>query len=180
MLEITIGETGFDFWADTISSLLGVILGGLLTILGGHIQTRKDIEREEKRRRWDVARELSQSMTRLQATVARDATSIVSQKEYTQGELDKLYHNGTQAFEGALICFYGIRFALSDNLAKSTQSFLDATEHNIRVWDERIHNKHCREPLSYLPHTDQGKEGGKACDAFNVLSDKLDNYVKKG
>lgn len=180
MLEITIGESGFDFWSNIAVPLLSVVIGGLLTFMGGRYQTKKDIEQEEKRRRWDVAKELSQSMTKLQTVIARNSDSITKKSIFDEEELDRLYREGTQTFEDTLICFCGIRFALSDSLAKSTQSFLDATEHNIRVWDERIHNKPCREPSSYLPHVDQGKEGGKAYDAFNVLSNELDKYVKEG
>lgn len=180
MFEITIGESSFDFWSNVAVPLLSAAIGGLLTLAGGYIQTKKDVEREEKRRRWDVAKELSQAITKLQTVIARNSDSITKKSVLNKEELDRLYCEGTQAFEDVLVCFCGIRFALSDNLAKSTQSFLDATEHNIRVWDERIHNKPCREPSSYLPHVDQGQEGGKACDAFNALSNKLDKYVKEG
>lgn len=180
MLEITIGESGFDFWSSVVVPLLSATIGGLLTLLGGYIQTRKDIKREEKRRRWDVAKELSQLMTQLQTIVARNAHSVVFQSGLSEEDIDRLYRGGTQAFEDALVCFWGLRFALSDNLAESVQLFLDKTENNIKVWKERIGGKPSQKALQYLPHMDQGGKGGEAYNAFNNLSNELDKYVKKG
>lgn len=179
MLEITIGESSFDFWSNVAVPLLSAAIGGLLTLLGGYIQARKDIKREEKRRRWDIAKELSQAMTKLQTIVARNSYSVVTQSGLSEGELDRLYREGTQAFEDALVCFRGLRFALSNNLAESTQSFLDKTENNIKVWKERIGDNPSEKALRYLPHMDQGKDG-KAYHAFDDLSKELDRYVKNG
>lgn len=179
MLEIMIGESDFNFWSNAVVPLLSATIGGLLTLLGGYIQTRKDIEREEKRRRWDVAKELSQAMTKLQTIVARNSYSVVTQSGLSKEELDRLYREGTQAFEDALVCFWGLRFALSNNLAESAQLFLDKTESNIKVWKERIGDSPSREVLQHLPHMDQGGKGGEAYNAFSNLSNELDKYVKK-
>lgn len=47
MLEIIVGESSFDFWSNVAVPLLSAAIGGLLTLLGGYIQTRKDIKREK-------------------------------------------------------------------------------------------------------------------------------------
>lgn len=180
MLETTIGESGFDFWSNVAVPLLSAAIGGLLTLAGGYIQTRKDIEREEKRHRWDVSKELSQVMTKLQTIVARDSYSVVTQSVLSEEELDGLYREGTQAFEDALVCFWGLRFALSNDLAESTQSFLDKTENNIKIWKERIGGNPSEAALRHLPHMDQGGKDGEAYRAFDTLSKELYRYVKNG
>lgn len=119
-------------------------------------------------------------MTKLQTTVARNSHSVVFQSGLNEEDLDKLYREDTQAFEDALVCFWGLRFALSNNLAKSTQLFLDKTEDNIKVWKERIGDNPSKKTLQCLPHMDQGGKGGEAYNAFSNLSNELDKYVKKG
>ena len=177
MIEITIGGSDFNFWSNVVVPLLSVVIGGGLTILGTRIQTKKEVEQAEKRRRWDIAKELSQVMTRLQTVIAKNSYSVINRNSYSEAELNELYHEGTQVFEDALTCLQGLRFALSERLAEAAQSFLDATEHNTRVWKERLQDKPSRKSSDYLPHKDQGSRGGKAYNAFVNLSNELEKYV---
>lgn len=178
MIEITIGESDFNFLSNVVVPLLSVVIGGGLTLLGTRIQTKKEVEQAEKRRRWGIAKELSQVMTRLQTVIARNSYSVVNRNAYNKAELNELYREGTQAFEDALTCLQGLRFALSKRLAEAAQLFLDATEHNTRVWKERLQDKPSRKSSDYLPHKDQGNRDGKAYNAFINLSNELEKYVR--
>lgn len=116
-------------------------------------------------------------MTHLQTVIAKNSYSVVNRNAYNKAELNELYREGTQAFEDALTCLQGLRFALSERLAEAAQLFLDATEHNTRVWKERLQNEPGRRSSDYLPYKDQGSRDGKAYNAFINLSNELEKYV---
>lgn len=71
MIGITIWGSDFNFWSNVVVPLLSAGIGSGLTMLGAHIQAKKEVEQAEKRRRWGIAKELSQVMTHLQTVIAK-------------------------------------------------------------------------------------------------------------
>lgn len=51
MIGITIWGSDFNFWSNVVVPLLSAGIGGGLTMLGAHIQAKREVEQAEKRRR---------------------------------------------------------------------------------------------------------------------------------
>lgn len=185
LFEILFGDgKNFEIIFPAAMTFVGVAVGGIISgvsaFIAARYQTQNNIKQAEKERRREVAGKISEIMSKLFATAARNLTIPYL---YLGDDYDKLFNEMLTPYLKALAVRYEYAYCLPQYVQEDIQEFLDATYKNLKRWQRRVETiEKSGEPLTLeeshglLPHQDQLE--GIAGKAFEKACSSLHTYVE--